>query len=194
MTLEGKNNNTVLSNIFKIILPVFWNKCKASSEVCAWAWGCSKVDMPWVRRQLLAPCLPLSWAHGTVTTLTRCKCSWLPWLGMPAYCIHTAGILVPLTLCLHTLLRVCTVITSWASPAAVRTHCWLQWCSLPLCLALGKSGGTWEAFERGSCSSSVSLVNSFSFTGPCQMPLRNCLDIFFSFFFFFFSLTTGRTG
>lgn len=47
-------------------------------------------------------------------------------------------------------------------------------------------GGIWE----GSYSSGFPLVDSFLFTGPCQAPLRNCLDNFFV----FFSLTTGKTG
>lgn len=146
---EQAGNNTVLSNVFQIILAVFWNKLKAPSEVCEWAWGRSKVDMPWVRRQLLAPCLPLSWTQDTATIPKRCKCSWLPWLGLPACYIHTALILVPLNLRFYILLIVCVVITSWASQEVVRTRCWQQWCSLPLWLALGKSGGTWEAFGRG---------------------------------------------
>lgn len=41
-------------------------------------------------------------------------------------------------------------------------------------------GGIWE----GSYSSGVSLVDCFSFTRPCQVPLRNCLDnVFLSFSF-----------
>lgn len=136
-------------------------------------------DMPWVRRQLLAPCLPLSWAQDTATTLTSCKCSWLLWLH--SHCTNprpTNPLVAHSADGLHShlplgqpssdedsLLAAVVLPAPVLSPWQVRKHL----------------GDIW----KGSYRSGVSLVNSFSFTGSCQMPLRNCLDKFFFVFFLF---------
>lgn len=104
------------------------------------------------------------------------------WLGMPIYCIHTALILVPLTPCLHTLLVVCTVITSWASKAVMRTCC----CGVPCPCA--QFLASQEALGRhlgGVIQQWYLSGKQFLFYWTCQMPPRNCLDKFFFGLIFF---------
>lgn len=108
------------------------------------------VDVHQVRRQLPAPCLPLTpaqRAQEVATTPTSCKQSGLLWLVVP-YCIHIVLSLIPPNLHLHILLIICMVSISWADQTVVRTHCLAAVGFAAPMLTPGKLEGTWEAFRN----------------------------------------------